>query len=460
MRLSLKRVLSLLTLLFIIACATHGQQNRFPLKISHDQRYFVDQQGVPFFWQAETPWLIFQNLAPSDISTLIEIRKKQGFTMLQVMALPENAVTGKNCFGKKPFFNLDLSKPDTAYFGALRAGIKIALNQGMAVAMNPIWKGCCGGGWDTVLLKNGTQNCREYGRFLGRYFKDCPNLLWIQGGDNDPREQTDHYRQIALGILDSDPAALQTYHASSGHSSTDMLPAVDHKWLNFSFTYTYFPQKKGVWLHETGFGTLPEVYQMNHREYQKIPVMPFVLGEAQYESERSAGINLSSAEIVRRQAWWAMLSGACGHAYGSWNWTVGKNWRNVEQDSGAWQMRWVKSFFETVPWYKLIPDTKGEIIASGAGIYGSGEYLAAASTADHRTTVVYLPPVEKQVSEFTVNHSYISKNSALLWFDPTSGKFIKAQQPVLVQANNFRIKAPGKNSAGNYDWVLLIQKRY
>jgi len=452
----------LLALLLVLCTGifpVSGQNSRFPLKISANHRYFEDQAGKPFFWQAETPWLILQNLSPQDISTLIGIRVKQGFTVIQVMALPPDPQSGKNVNGNHPFLNLDISKPDTAYFGYLKKGIKIAEKQDVVVLMNTIWKGCCGGDWGKIIIQNGTERCRLYGRFLGTFFKDCPNLLWIQGGDNDPREQTDHYRQIALGILDINPSALQTYHASSGHSSTDMLPAVDHKWLNFNFTYTYFPEKQGVWLHETGFGILPEIYEMNHHEYQKQNDMPFVIGEAQYEGESSKGLDITSADVVRRQAWWAMLSGACGHAYGSWNWKVGPDWRKVEQDSGAWQMRWVKSFFEKVPWYNLIPDTEGKIIVSEAGKYGSDEYLVAASTADHSLIVIYCPPTSTPTSEFTVGSNYINKTAVIRWFDPTTGTFSKAKISFSGNQKGIRILPPGKNASGSTDWVLLIEKK-
>jgi len=132
--------------------------------------------------------------------------------------------SGINVNGDKPFEEKDFTKPNLAYFEHIRKGIRLAGEKGLLVGMAPVWKGCCNDFWNPVILENGTGKCREYGRFIGKYFAGCTNLFWIQGGDNDPKEQTDHYREIAIGIRESMPDVLQTYHASTGHSSTNVLP--------------------------------------------------------------------------------------------------------------------------------------------------------------------------------------------------------------------------------------------
>jgi hypothetical protein len=429
-----------------------AQKVAFPLKVSDNGRYLTDSYGIPFFYQAETPWLLFVNLNREEMGRLMDIRIKQGFTVLQTMAL----TTERNVNGDQPFENKDFSKPNIAYFEHIKEGVQLAGEKGLLVGIAIAWKGCCGGDWNDIILKNGPEKCRQYGRFLGRFFKDCKNIFFIQGGDNDPEAHTTHYREMALGIREFMPTVLQTYHASSGHSSTDMINYLDHSWLNFSWTYTYFPKKHNVWIYIAGWGELPEVYAMNYREYSKTPVFPFILGESQYEGEDSSSYKpLRGCEVARRQAYWSLLSGACGHAYGSWNWPVGKNWSNIENDTGAWDMLHVKRLFCSFEWFRLIPDFEGKIIQKGAGTYGKDDYATAAYMADGSFMLIYIPPTGVKSRVLSIDVSRMKRTIHLQWYNPTNGLFSNANQ--LIENGLLHITSPGDNGEGANDWVLVMK---
>lgn len=439
---------------FLILSLSSFAQPKFPLHPSENGRYLVDSNNKPFFYQAETPWLIFINLNEKEMGELMEIRIKQGFSVIQTMAL----TTEKNVNGDKPFENNDFTKPNLAYFEHIRKGIQLAEKKGLLVGLSIAWKGCCGGDWTDIILQNGTKKSREYGRFLGKYFADCKNLFWIQGGDNDPGAHTDHYREIALGINETMPSVLQTYHASSGHSSSDMMNYLDHKWMSFCWTYTYFRNKHNVWIYMCGWGELPEVYEMNHIEYRKYPVKPFVLGESQYEGEDTAScIPFTPSEIVRRQAYWSVLSGSCGHAYGSWCWMVNKNWRRVENDRGAAQMGLVRKFFEALPWHDLVPDIDRKLIVEGAGAYGKTDFATAAFMPDCSKLVVYLPPSGKEKRDLTVDVSGVNGKILARWYNPVSGIYTSASFKIYRKI--LKITSPGDNGEGSNDWLLLIEAK-
>ena len=334
----------------------------------------------------------------------------------------------------------------------------LAEKKGLLVGVALAWKGCCGGDWTDIILQNGPEKCREYGRFLGKYFSGCKNLFWIQGGDADPQGHTDHYREMALGIKESMPDVLQTYHASSGHSSSDVVNYLDNSWLNFTWTYTYFHNKHNVWIYLAGWGELPEVYEVNHIEYRKYPVKPFVLGESQYEGEDTASCKpFSPAEIVRRQAYWSILSGGCGHAYGSWCWMVNKDWQKVEKDAGAGQMLHVRNFFESIPWYNLVPDIDRRLIAEGVGTYGKTDFATAAYLPDYTLIAIYLPPSGKEKRNLVINVSEIKGEVQAKWFNPVSGKY----QPSVFNISGKKLKTitPGDHGDGTNDWILLIEKK-
>ena len=91
------------------------------LQVSPNGRYFLDENGMPFFWQGDTEWELFHRFSAKDAGELIKERKKQGFNVIQVMVTgvyPEwgkmqgmKPWTGSQAWGK----NNPLS-PDEDYF--------------------------------------------------------------------------------------------------------------------------------------------------------------------------------------------------------------------------------------------------------------------------------------------------------------------------------------------------------
>ena len=120
-------ILILVSLLGSFTCL--AQTPVFPLHASQNGRYLVDCNNKPFFYQAETPWLIFINLNEKDMGELMDIRIRQGFTVIQTMAL----TNGQNVNGDKPFENNDFTKPNIAYFDHMRKGIQLAGQKGLLV---------------------------------------------------------------------------------------------------------------------------------------------------------------------------------------------------------------------------------------------------------------------------------------------------------------------------------------
>ena len=444
-------------IIVVWSTSVFSKKPAFPIRASENGRYLVDSNNEPFFYQAETPWQIFITLNEKEMAELMDIRIRQGFNVIQTMSI----TTDSNVNGDKPFEGTDFTKPNVAYFEHIRKGVELAEEKGLLVGLVPAWKGCCNSGWgewNYIILQNGTKKCREYGRFLGKYFAGCKNLFWVQGGDNDPKEHYDHYRQIAVGIREFMPDVLQTYHASAGHSSSDVVNYLDNAWLNFSWTYTYFHNKRNVWLYLDGWGELPEVYEMNHIEYFKKPIKPFVLGESQYEGEDSVSIKPHTpGEVVRRQAYWSVLSGSCGHAYGSWCWGVTREWRKVEKDVGAWQMGHVRKFFEPIPWYRLVPDTENYLIVDGAGTYSKTDYATAAYLPDFSLVVIYIPPTGVGSRNLTINTSDIKGKIQAQWFSPVTGIYTPATY--IKKGKVLKITTPGNHSKGGNDWILLIEKQ-
>ncbi len=185
------------------------------------------------------PGDIFINLNEKEMGELMDIRIRQGFNVIQTMAL--NIGTDvNNVNGDKPFEDNDFTRPNLAYFEHIRKGVSLAEEKGLLVGMSTAWKGCCGEGGVKLSFKTEQKSAGNTDVFWentlpgAKIFSGYREAIMIQ------MEHINHYRQIAFGIREYMPDVLQTYHASTGHTSSDVVNYRDNSWLNFSWTYTYY----------------------------------------------------------------------------------------------------------------------------------------------------------------------------------------------------------------------------
>lgn len=426
---------------------TIGASPQFPLKVSGDHRHLADQNGVPFLYQADTPWMLFLKLSEVEAKDYIARRKEQGFNALQVQLTGFLGMTNRT--GELPFAGTppeqDFFRPNEKFFAHVDLVIAEADRHGMLIAITPAWAGCCGEGWAgrekdgrlKPLNANGVDKTREFGRWLGKRYGKFNHVLWILGGDMDPHPAPDEIRALGLGLKDAAPKQLITYHASSTHSSTDVWPG-DQPWLDFSMVYTYFRGFNKAWNKNQ-----PEVYEVSHTEFAKMPVRPFILGESTYEGEHG---DWGSALQARKQAWWCVLAGGTGHAYGSPNWNMPLNWREILEFPGANSLKHLRTLLESRPWWKLAPDVDNIVVVDGRGTFATGDYTVTAVAADGSFAVSYLPTNRS----LTIDLAKLSGGRiAANWFNPRSGETTSIGQ---FDAKNRHTFAP----PGEGDWVLVL----
>ena len=56
-----------------------------PIRVSENGRYFVDGEGKPFYFLADTQWELFRRYSLDDAKIILENRKAKGFTVVMVM---------------------------------------------------------------------------------------------------------------------------------------------------------------------------------------------------------------------------------------------------------------------------------------------------------------------------------------------------------------------------------------
>jgi hypothetical protein len=376
-------------------------------------------------------------LTKDEIKEYIQARKNQGFNVIQtILMLPDR----ENRDGVKPFRdNDDFSTLNEAYFDFVEWVLAYAEKENMLMGIVPMWVSCCKDAWgweNRPMQNNGVVKVTRFGKYIGKKYAHHKNIIWILGGDNDPLINREELNALAIAIKQQAPHQLQTYHAASTHSSLDVWD--NATWLDFSMVYTYFRGFNKAWTKDQF-----EVYEVSKKEYLRNK-MPFILGESTYEGEHG---DWGSALQVRKQAWWSLLSGSCGHAYGSRNWAFPENWREILKYPGAASLKYLYTFFTALEWTLLEPDFNHKLIENGAGTYTSNDWVTTSISQDKNFSVSYIP------SKRTINvnlKSLAGKYFKLSWFNPRSGEYISIRKSI----NNEVVILDTPDSK---DWVLFIQ---
>lgn len=413
----------------------------YPLKVSGNHRYLVDSQGKPFFILGDTPWFL-QKLKLEDVRLVLDDRKAKGFNTLFLEILDDSAMPSRDAYGNVAFQpEKDITKPVETYWCYADTVMEEAELRGFFVIMSDLWYGAGNGLW-MHHVKPGS--AKVYGHFLGKRYARFKNLMWMHCGDRNPDQNLAACaRLLAEAIRVEASHHLHTAHNAHEFASSAFLH--QEPWLDVNMAYTY----GASYLH-----VLPE-YQ------RKDPVRPVILGETGYEDEPNAIELLPDAKRgdlwnpyrIRRNAWWAVLSGACGYCAGTRLWRWEKNWRDVLHARSTRQAPHLLRLMETIPWWRLTPDAQHEFVTTGFGTWKQADYVTAALADDASAGAVYLPDSRR----FTVNLAKLCSRVAARWFDPTSGQFKAVVGSPFSNTGQEDFTPPGKNAAGDGDFVLVLE---
>ena len=107
----------------------------YPVRVSQNGRYFVDQNGEPVFWLGTTQWQLFREYTLDDARTIIEKCKEKGFDFAQVMLMGVGDGTKPNVHGEKPWIDDNPLTPNEAYFQNVDAVLRIAREHNFNISM-------------------------------------------------------------------------------------------------------------------------------------------------------------------------------------------------------------------------------------------------------------------------------------------------------------------------------------
>jgi hypothetical protein len=417
----------------------------------------------------DAPQTIVANLSVAEAATYMANRQEYGINTLWINLLcnfSDGCNKDATTFdGLAPFLATgDLSKPNPEYFQRADDIIKLAAANGMLVLLDPIETSS----WLPVLRASGMKRAFEYGQYLGRRYKDFPNIIWMHGNDfqswRDPADDV-LVQAVAGGIRNDDHTHIHTvelnYLTSGSLDDQTWAPLIE-----LDAAYTYFP-----------------TYAQVLTEYNRSEFKPVFLVEANYEFEQG---DQGSPQSLRRQDYWTMLSGATGQIYGSfYTWRLPKGWESKIDTPGVIQLAFMKNLFTKRKWHELVPDQGHMVVIDGydwlsenvgrliayigkfqilfnltarlkqgtLGEVDRNNFAPAALTSDGTLMIAYLPSARP----ITVDMSKLAGPVTARWYDPTSGTYSLVGGSPLPNAGIRHFQPAYKNSVGDADWVLVLE---
>ena len=419
----------------------------------------LDASNTPFLIIGDGPHSIITNLNTSDAVAYLVDRGQRGFNALWIELLCDSYTQGygnegtpnygRDLSGNNPFTSTlpggyyDLTTPNEAYWSRVDYIVQQAAANGLQCMFTPLDQG----GWTQTSLVNGTTRCQQYGQFLGNRYRNYPNIIWEFGNDFQLwRTQLNDAVILAIadGVRSADPNHIITieldYPVSESQDDPNWISRI-----NMNSVYTYFTP-----------------YIETLVAYNKTTVMPVLFLEEHYEDETLFS-ELGTPNILRRQEYWSLISGAlAGHMYGSyWTDRFATGWQSHLNTQAVRELGYFKSLMTSVAWYNLVPDQTHSLLTAGYGTFGNTGHVGnndcamAAKAPDGSLAIIYTPVSHNM----TVAMGNFAGLVTARWFDPTNNTFQTVVGSPFPNTGNHDFTTPGNNHAGDGDWILLLQSQ-
>lgn len=427
------------------------------IKVAEGGRYFVYQDGTPFFYLGDTHWFMpHERFAASNVigvdsqfKYIVDKRVAQNFTVYQSEPImvehigdDEEAVYDLTSFDQndlKGFWNLDRKFQYIADCGMVHANAEL------------VFSACMAGKAFTL----------EYIKKLVRYWVarySAYPVLWTTAQEVDaygygfqsPDEPAENYKNwvlVAELTYEMDPYK----HPITAHmgckvkeSTFHTLPC--HSWFGLQWSYERneefpFDDFKEQWAYTT---------------------KPIVLYEGRYD-----GYWETNYTWTRSQGYTSWLLGMYGHGYGVngiWNDIYHKNdvgcamsgregwieqsWYEGANSPGGEYMQLMAKFFSTLDWWKLIPRFDDQNwFSPEEGCF----YVLASDSGD--TFVAYL--YNETQTAGTIGNMYPKHEYTVKWYDIRTGEYIDSGTQRASEDGRMKIiKKPDEK-----DWILLVQEK-
>ena len=410
------------------------------LNVSENGHYIETEYGDPFMWISETLWYFVQRTTRDDVRYILDRlsgitnQSLGGTTVIKAtiaMKLqPHDPTNPVNEYGFEAFNggavpNFSSPKvvaggsPDNPkdYWDHLDFIVRETKNRGLYLTLVPQWSNSYVDGSDCDITINAS-TARAYGQWLGNRYKNETHIIWMLGGDGkDPevRVTQDIYRAQAEGILkgitgcidcpnynETSPLwdkVLMTYHGNVyDSSSSDFWNLNVEKWCNIDGVYG------------GRFKSISNLYNLSNPR----PII---------ETEGYGFWSMTETQIRRARAhqYHHYLSGGCGPEHmNEYIWNFTGNWKSRLNVPERVQFTIMKSIFESVAWYELIPD-QNIILSSNS--YPDDDFLntiIASRSLSNDLIMVYFSSFSPKTAQIDLS-SIVAGNVKGTWINPING---------------------------------------
>ena len=458
-----KYIVFLFSFLLMVTGTMAQSDGKQRLRISSNHRYFMDQNGHPFFWLGDTGWLLFSKLTREEAEQYLEDRRKKGFSVIQVMVL--HTVAAVNVYGDSALVNKNVAHPLSTtgssfsdasqydYWDHVDYIVNLAAKKGLYMAMVPVW------GTNVKAGQVSREEAATYAGWLADRFKNRWNIIWLNGGDIRGTDSAAVWKIIGSTLKAKDPNHLVSFHPFGRTSSSEYF--YKEEWLDFNmFQSGHRSYDLDTSKNEHRFG--PDNYKFVNIDYHLKPTKPTLDGEPSYELI-PYGLHDTTkpywqADDVRRYAYWSVFAGSAGHTYGHNSvmqmhkptdkgsaYGSKKYWYDALNDSGAQQMTFLKKLMLSKPYFERVPDQSLIV-----GLQGEKyNYIAATRGKDYAFIYDYTgKPFEVRMGK--INGGKVKAS----WYNPRNG----SERPIGVFGNKGirKFDPPGEQKEGN-DWVLILE---
>ncbi|MBR2860909.1 MAG: DUF4038 domain-containing protein [Clostridia bacterium] len=441
------------------------------VKTVPNKRYFVYDDGTPFFYLGDTHWSFNmeewdepgdhadETKCTSHFKYLVDKRVEQGFTVYQSEPNGLKLEDGISEEDLEAFKNFDLRFKYIADAGLVHANAQINFTR-----------------WIAQMKRVGdAQYMKRLARYWVARFGAYP-VMWTLAQECDAdyyfnrsgyghcfQKEDNPLKVVAEGIFESDPYA----HPLTAHMCYSTMNANAPDWEGVVPSTSAFREVKG----HSWYSYQWPIGMDNPIDYE-IPRDGLINGQGKpcvvYES-RYDGLETKNFG-ARGMGWIAYLNGMYGYGYGAvdiWFYKSGyygdrtsfdghdhitpeeklKHWSESVEFKTPYQLNYMRQFFEKLSWWKLMPrfDSPFWFIPENKS------YPYSIASDERKLFVAYFNNVGFETGTFPALDRAIYSYQ---WFDPRHNLY--TEKSFFEPDVNRMWRAPFKPTPD--DWVLLVKK--
>lgn len=416
------------------------------------KKTYLYEDDKPFFYLGDTAWLLFDKMKEEDTILYLKNRSSLGYNVIQSVLV--YCVDGLN--SGKPHKGRNVREKE--YWHYVKKIVNYAKTLGLYFGLLPSWGSVVKDGLINEL------NAKQYASFLGEFFKECDNVIWILGGDVRGDTSINTFNILGETLKKYNEDRLITFHPFGRTGS--YLWFNEEKWLDFNMFQSghrrYDQLTLGVWddkaSNEDSFGEDNYKYVLKNKTYTTL--RPILDGEPSYEGIVQ-GLHDSKepyweARHIRRYLYWSILEGACGFTYGNnaimqfyensgvGSYGVRETWKEALSAPGGAMMQYGKDLFLHYDF------TKGE---------AHPEYVITQKERHHRISVFssddYIICYDYKGDEFELSLDSFSGDFDGYWVNPENGS--RSYFGSFKAKNHYKFRPIRRREISN-DWILILEK--